>query len=279
MTTDPHDPDRTDHQALLTLATDLGRRAAALLHDAVTHERTSVQSKSTATDMVTEMDEAAERLIVEGIESARPDDGILGEEGTDRAGTSGYRWIIDPLDGTTNYLYAHPGYAVSIAIEHTSVNVHDRRTIVGVVVDPVHDELFSAVAGAGAMRNGMPITCSTETDLAHALVATGFGYDRDRRERQAQVLVAVIPQVRDIRRMGSAAIDLCSVACGRVDAYFEKGLAPWDHAAGALIAAEAGAIVGNIKGGGDLSSFVVAAPPALFSALRGRLDAAHADDC
>lgn len=279
MTSDPHDPDRTDHRALLALATDLGRRAAALLQGAVTSERTSVQSKSTATDMVTEMDKAAERLIVEGIESARPDDGILGEEGTDRAGTSGYRWIIDPLDGTTNYIYAHPGYAVSIAIEHASTEMHDRRTIVGVVVDPVHGELFSAVAGAGATRNGMPIACSTETDLAQALVATGFGYDRARRERQAQVLVAVIPHVRDIRRMGSAAVDLCSVACGRVDAYFEKGLAPWDHAAGALIAAEAGALVRNVDGGGDLSSFVIAAPPALFSPLRERLDAARADDC
>jgi len=138
--------------------------------------------------------------------------------------------------------------------------------------------VFSAVAGAGATRNGVPVSCSTETDLAHALVATGFGYDPSRRARQAEVLTRVIPHLRDIRRMGAASVDLCSVACGRVDAYYEKGLAPWDHAAGALVAAEAGVTVRNLDGDADLAPFVLAAPPALFEPLREHLRRAGADD-
>lgn len=252
--------------ALLDLAVDIAGAAADLLVDGLTRTRTTVDTKTTGTDMVTEMDRASERLIVDRILTARPDDGILGEEGTDRAGSSGVRWIVDPIDGTTNYLYGHPGFSVSIAVEVDGV------IEVGVVHDPLHNEVFTASRGAGAHRNGRPISVSTETRLAHSLVATGFSYEPERRRRQATVLAELLPQVRDIRRMGAASVDLCSVACGRVDAYYERGLQPWDHAAGALIAREAGALVGDLAGADPDVEFCLAAPPALFDRLRTLLE-------
>ena len=257
---------------LLPLATAISADAATLLVEGLGRARTSVTSKTTGTDMVTEMDRASERLIVEAILSARPHDGILGEEGTDRPGTSGVRWIVDPIDGTTNYLYGHAGFAVSIAVEVDGV------MSAGVVHDPLHGEVFTAARGRGAHRNGRSITASAVTDLSQALVATGFSYEPDRRSRQAVVLTKVIPFVRDIRRMGAASVDLCSVACGRVDAYYERGLQPWDHAAGALIAAEAGALVGDLDDGGPGFEFCLAAPPALFAQLQPLLRSSGAGE-
>jgi myo-inositol-1(or 4)-monophosphatase len=224
-----------------------------------------VGTKSSATDMVTEVDREVERLIVDGILTARPDDGILGEEGADVAGTSGYRWIVDPIDGTTNYLYGHPGFAVSIACER------DGEVVVGVVNDPLHRDVFAATRGGGATRNGESIRCSEETEIAHALVATGFAYEAERRREQGAVIARIIGEIRDIRRMGAAAVDLCSVACGRVDAYFERGLNPWDLAAGELIASEAGAEISAIEGGPARPGSVLAAPPALVEPLRALL--------
>jgi myo-inositol-1(or 4)-monophosphatase len=247
---------------LLELARSLAADAAALLVDGLGRARTTIDTKSTGTDMVTEVDRASERLLVDGILSARPHDGILGEEGTDRAGTSGVRWIIDPLDGTTNYLYGHAGFAVSIAVQVRG------ETVAGVVHDPLHHDVFTAVLGAGAHRNDRPVRASGETRLAHALVATGFSYEPVRRERQADVLRRLVPRIRDIRRMGAASVDLCSVACGRVDAYYERGLHPWDHAAGALVAREAGALVSHLDGGPEDLDFVLAAPPGLYEPLR-----------
>jgi myo-inositol-1(or 4)-monophosphatase len=248
--------------ALLELASDVARRAVDLLLDGSGRARTTVETKSTATDMVSEMDRASEQLIVSALLHARPDDGIVGEEGSATAGTSGVRWIIDPLDGTTNYLYGHPGWGVSIAAEDAD------GVVAGVVADAVHGELFSATRGGGARRNGDPIRCSAATELATALVATGFGYAANRRRGQAEVLVGLLPRVRDIRRMGAAAVDLCSVACGRVDAYFERGLAWWDLAAGALIANEAGAVVSSLDGEPVRAGSVVAAGPGLIASLR-----------
>lgn len=262
----------TEVAALVALATSTAAEAAALIVDGLTRARTSVDTKTTGTDMVTEMDRASEALILRRLLAARADDAVLGEEGTDRTGTSGVRWIIDPIDGTTNYLYGHAGFAVSIAAEIDGV------IEVGVVHDPLHREVFTAVRSEGAQRNDSPIRVSSETDLSRALVATGFSYEPDRRRRQAGVLQEVLPSVRDIRRMGAASVDLCSVACGRVDAYFERGLQPWDHAAGALIATEAGALVGDLDGGPPRFDFCLAAPPALFGPLRTALDAAGARD-
>lgn len=219
-------------------------------------------TKSTDTDMVTEFDRASEQLVVEGILRARPHDTIVGEEGTDATGTTGVSWCIDPIDGTTNFLYGLPGYAVSIA---ASV---DGLTRVGVVYVPSNDELFTATLGGGARLDARPIHCSATTDLGRALVATGFAYAAERRAVQARRVAALLPRIRDIRRLGAAAPDLCNLAAGRVDAYFEEGLGPWDFAAGALIAAEAGCTVGGIAGGPPSTAGVLAATPAVFPLLR-----------
>ncbi len=263
--TGPADPTQ-----LADLAEQAARAAAEVLAEALDQGRTSVTTKSSATDMVTEMDRAAEHLIVERLLGARPDDGVLGEEGSDRAGTSGVRWIIDPLDGTTNYVYRHPGVAVSIAAEVAGV------VEAGVVIDVVNGDVFRAVRGAGATRNRRPISVSEETDLGRALVATGFGYQPDQRRHQGRVLSLVLPEIRDIRRVGSAALDLCSVAFGRVDTYYELSLSRWDYAAGALIAAEAGAVVVDLDGAPPERAPLLAAPPALAEPLRQLLVSAGA---
>jgi fructose-1,6-bisphosphatase/inositol monophosphatase family enzyme len=251
---------------LLTLAADAAGAAAELLLARLHEARALVETKTSGTDMVTDVDRASEALLIERLLGARPHDGFLGEETGERVGTSGVRWVVDPLDGTTNYLYGFPGFNVSVAAED------EHGTVVGVVVDPSLGETYRAARGGGATRNGAPIRCSAKADLATALVATGFGYDPARRGRQGAVAAAVLPRIRDLRRMGSAAVDLCSVAGGRVDAYYERGLNPWDWAAGSLIATEAGATVGSQEELG----YCLAAPPALFDALRGLLDAAGA---
>ena len=256
---------------LLALATELAADAAALLVDGLERGRAEVSTKSTSTDMVTEMDRASEAMIVAGIRAHRPDDAIVGEEGADITGTSGVHWLIDPIDGTTNYLYGHPGFAVSIAAQV------DGAVAVGVVHDALHDEVYRAARGKGATRNGTAISASTQNELQHALVGTGFSYEPARRQRQAQVLVEVLPHVRDIRRMGAASVDLCSVACGRLDAYYERGLGPWDLAAGALIAEEAGAVLGDLRGGHASGAFVLAAAGGVFEPLRALLQRAGAE--
>jgi myo-inositol-1(or 4)-monophosphatase len=245
-----------DLEPLLALAEELAARAAELSLRRLHEPRADVRTKSTGTDMVSEVDDECERLIVEGIRAARPDDGILSEEGASADATSGVRWVIDPIDGTTNYLYGLPGYGISIAVEV------DGEVAVAVVSDPVRGERFAATRGGGATRDGEGIVVSTETDLRSALVATGFGYTPEGRTAQAELLARLIGSIRDIRRMGAAAVDLCSVACGRVDAYYERGLHHWDLAAGTLIAAEAGATVGELDDG-----TVVVAPPALYEQL------------
>ena len=261
-----------DPAELLDIAVALAAEAAALLVEGLSRARTTIETKSSGTDMVTEMDRAAERLIVDGLLAARPNDGILGEEGTDRSGSTDVRWVIDPLDGTTSYLYRQAGFAVSIGVEVEGTSV------AGVVHDPLHGDVFTAVVGGGAFRNGAGISASTETDLCRSLVATGFSYEPARRQRQADALTKLIPHIRDIRRLGAASVDLCSVACGRVDAYYERGLHPWDHVAGALIAREAGALVGHIDGSPESHDFTMAAPPALYEPLRTLLLAAGAGE-
>ena len=245
---------------LIDLAVGAATDAAELLLGALHVARATVATKSSATDMVTEMDHASELLLRERLLGARPQDGFLGEETGESPGTSGLRWVCDPLDGTTNYLYGHPGFNVSVAAED------EHGPVVGVVVDPLLGDVFTAARGGGAHRNGTKVTCADKGagDLATSLCATGFAYDPSRRRLQAHVLMRVLPSVRDIRRMGAAAVDLCSVAVGRVDAYWEKGLGPWDLAAGSLVAAEAGA---RVAGDAELG-FTLAAPPGLFDALR-----------
>ena len=257
------DQQTREHAELLALATSLALQAGRMVRDGrAAGGITQPDTKSSATDMVTEFDRASETLIVGGILAARPHDGIVGEEGTDTEGTSGVHWLIDPVDGTTNFLYGLPGYAVSIAA------CSEHRTEVGVVYVPTTDELFTATAGGGAHLNGSPIRCSTTTDLSHALVASGFSYLAARRAVQARRVAELLPQVRDLRRFGAAAPDLCYLAAGRVDVYFEEFLGPWDLAAGELIAREAGCVTGALDGGAARPASVIAANPALFERAR-----------
>jgi myo-inositol-1(or 4)-monophosphatase len=211
-----------------------------------------VERKSSRTDMVSDADRDAEAVIEEILLGERPDDGLVAEEGASSPAEDDRRWVVDPLDGTTNYLYGFPAWAVSIALEDADGGA------VGVVLDPLRGELFTAARGEGARLNGEPIRVSGCDRLETALVATGFGYDPDRRARQAAVLTTLLPAVRDIRRAGAAALDLCMVAAGRLDGYYERGLQPWDWAAGSVIAREAGAEVVELAG--EPSGLVVASP-------------------
>jgi myo-inositol-1(or 4)-monophosphatase len=227
-------------QQLLPVA----RKAALVAARLLVNERPEVlqtESKSSLVDIVTDMDRRSETAIRDVLARQRPDDSILGEEGGASEGTSGVTWIVDPLDGTVNYLYDQPSWAVSIAAEYEGL------ARVGVVAVPMLGLTFFATRGTGAYldEDGVvaQIGVSAATDVSQSLVATGFGYKRGRRGSQVRALVDILPNVRDIRRLGAAAVDLCFVASGRVDAYFERGLSPWDVAAGALIATEAGAVV------------------------------------
>ena len=202
-----------------------------------------VETKSSGTDMVSEADREAEAAIAELLGSERPDDGLLGEEGADESSASGRRWVVDPLDGTTNYLYRFPAWAVSVAVEDGD------GALAGVVYDPVANELFSAARGGGAELNGRSIHVNGADRLDTALIGTGFGYEPEVRAQQAEVVSRVLPRVRDIRRAGAAALDLCSVAAGRLDGYYERGIHRWDYAAGALIVREAGGEVVELQGG------------------------------
>jgi myo-inositol-1(or 4)-monophosphatase len=261
-----------DPDELVALAREVAGRAVRLLLDGLTRARATVETKATATDMVSALDRASEHLIVSGLLAERPDDGIVGEEGSATTGTSGIRWVIDPLDGTTNYLYGLPGWAVSIAAEDAE------GVVAGVVADGRHAEVFTATRGGGARCNGEPIACSSRAELATALVGTGFGYAAERRKAQGEVVAGLLPVVRDVRRMGAAAVDLCSVACGRLDAYYERGLEWWDLAAGGLIAAEAGAVVRSLDGGPVVAGSVLAAAPPIAAPLGDLLHSLGAQD-
>jgi fructose-1,6-bisphosphatase/inositol monophosphatase family enzyme len=210
-------------------------------------------TKSSPTDPVTEFDRAAEQLIVGRIRQRFPDDAIVGEEGAAHPGTSGLEWHVDPIDGTANFVYDLPAWCTSVAV------VDADGPLAGAVYVPVTGELFSGARGHGATLNGTPISCSQVDDLARALIGTGFSYSAERRARQAERLARLVPRVRDVRRLGSAAIDLCLVACGRLDGYYEEHLNSWDLAAGVLIAAEAGAITSDLAGGPAGAASTVAA--------------------
>jgi myo-inositol-1(or 4)-monophosphatase len=260
-------------RALLDVAVDAARIAARLVVDQRPRGQLEVTAtKSSLTDIVTAMDQLSERTIVERISATRPEDGFLGEEGARSDGSSGVTWVVDPIDGTVNYLYEIPSYAVSIAARV------DGEVVAGVVTNPVSGETWTAVRGEGAWLDGRPVRVNDPPELAMALVATGFGYSAARRSRQAEVLGQVLPKVRDVRRAGAASLDLCALATGRVDAYYEQGLKPWDLAAGGLVAREAGAVVGGLRGADAGESLVVAAPPGLFETLTELLAGLGADE-
>ena len=242
---------------LLALASDLARDAGQV-HVEGLRSTLRIETKSSPTDLVSQVDREAERLIVHRLGELRPDDAVVGEEGALGQGTSGVRWIIDPLDGTTNYVYGYPAYAVSIAVEI------EEQPRIGVVYDSSAGRLYRAIRGFGAACDDRPIHVREQPDLARALLATGFSYEAAQRERQGSVVAQVLGRVRDIRRGGTAALDLCHVAAGHVDAYWELDLSPWDYAAGGVIAREAGADVRFVQPAHGRGPAVVAAHPALM---------------
>lgn len=232
----------------LAEAVAIAREAGTILRDRYGWEH-QVRYKGPV-DLVTEADAASEALIAQRLKAAYPDHQLLAEEGTRETGDgsgSSYRWVVDPLDGTTNYAHGFPHFAVSIGLEL------DRAPLLGVVYDPLRDELFAAARGQGATLNGVPIQVSTTQLMLQSVLATGFSYDLQHRVGQAAAWQAFLVRVQSLRQTGSAALNLCYVAAGRLDGYWERGIAPWDVAAGGLIALEAGASVTDFDGGGFLA--------------------------
>lgn len=251
------------HVELRDLAIGIARAAGTV---ALTGRR-SIDSlagltKSSPTDLVTEYDQQAEATIVAMLREARPDDAIIGEEGADHAGTSGYAWHVDPIDGTTNFVYDLPGWAVSIGVEF------DGSAVAGAVFVPTLNEMFATAMGAGATLNDRPIAASNQHDLALALICTGFSYDTEQRKVQGGRVARILPAVRDLRRLGAAAVDCCYVACGRLDAYFEENVKSWDIMAGELIAREAGAVSSDFAGNAARPAEFLIAAPGIHTELR-----------
>ena len=247
----------------LALAESIARETGALLRERfVAAEHRGISSKTTDTDLVSQADLDAEALIRRRLDEERPDDAILGEEGGAAAGSSGRRWVVDPLDGTVNFLFGIPQWAVSIAVQDA-----DGNGLAGVVHDPMRDECWSAAADGPALLGGKPIHASSCAELAKAMVATGFGYDARVRESQVAVVSRLLPLVRDIRRFGSAALDLVWTAAGRYDAYFERGVQAWDVAAGGLIAARAGLEARRLEPMPPAAEGILVAPAAIVDEL------------
>jgi myo-inositol-1(or 4)-monophosphatase len=247
---------------LLRIAVDAARAAGTLLVPLFHAPASGVESKSSATDMVSEADRSSEALIRERLRAARPDDAIVGEEQEAEEGTSGMRWVVDPLDGTVNFLFGIPHWCVSIACEDRDGGV------AAVVHDPIRDETFTAARDAGAFLGGRRLAISPKTALADALIATGFSYLAEERAIAAERLTRILPRVRDVRRAGSAALDLAWTAAARVDAFYEVPAKPWDRAAGELLVREAGGITSLLDPIGPSGPGIVAAGPGLHDALR-----------
>jgi myo-inositol-1(or 4)-monophosphatase len=243
----------------LELAERAARAAGDVLMSYYGRPPEGLASKSSETDLVSDADREAERAVRNLLGAERPDDGLLAEEGSHAPGSSGRRWLIDPLDGTINFLYGFPAWAVSVALEDAG------GVAVGVVYSPVHAETFSAVRGEGARLNGRPLRVREPRALESAMVATGFSYEAARRAEQAEVIRRLLPSARDIRRAGAAALDLAWLAAGRVDAFYERGLQDWDSAAGGLLVREAGGAVAELDG--DPPGLIAAATPELLGEL------------
>ena len=249
--------------ALRVIAAEAARAAGELLRERfVAGGERAVASKSSPTDVVSEADYAAERAIRELLAARRPGDAILGEEGGETQVGEGLRWIVDPLDGTVNFLFGVPQWCVSVAVHD------DEGGLAGAVFDPLRDELFAAERGGPATLNGTPVSGSRQSDLGSSLIATGFGYESSVRTTQAAVVARVLPLVRDVRRMGSAALDLAWLAAGRYDAYYERGVQAWDIAAGSLLCECSGLVVRPLVAEGVAPAGIVVAPPGLIDELQ-----------
>jgi myo-inositol-1(or 4)-monophosphatase len=248
----------------LELAERAARAAGEVLMSYFGHAAQGLAVKSSPTDPVSDADREAEDAIQATLAAERPDDGVIGEEGANTSAGNGRTWIVDPLDGTVNFLYGMRSWAVSIALEDAD------GLALGVVLNPVDDECFSAARGEGARLNGRPIHVTRCSSLDRAMVATGFSYEADRRAEQAELLTRLLPRVRDIRRAGAAALDLAYVACGRVDAFYERGLKLWDEAAGRLLVEEAGGVVTDLRG--EPAGVLAAGTPRLAALLEQEVD-------
>lgn len=257
---------------LLILARTIACEAGDLVHSRREEGVEVAATKTAPEDIVTAADRESEDLIRGRIADARPGDGFFGEESDASASSSGLTWIVDPIDGTVNYLYGIPAYAVSIAVVEGDPDPNTWRSLASAVVNPASGEVYTASAGGGAYLGRKRLQVATGKQLSLALVGTGFSYDSRRRGLQAEAVSMLIPRVRDIRRIGAASLDLCNVASGRLDAYYEKGLKPWDHAGGALVAAEAGAKVAGLHGAEASRALTIAAEPGLFAQLEPILD-------
>ncbi len=259
------DPDAVPTELMRT-AELVAREAGDLVREALTGTVAAAETKSSGVDLVTEVDRAAEALIRRRLAELRPDDGVLGEEEGSLAGSSGLTWVVDPIDGTTNFVYGLPSYSVSVAVARAEgEDPYGWPLLAGAVHAPATGETWTAAAGHGAFADGRRLTVTGAPALATSLLGTGFAYTADRRSGQARILTAVLPTVRDIRRLGSAAVDLCLVAEGRLDVFYEQYLNPWDMAAGALVVTEAGGVVHRLGSGED--GLTVAGPAALVTEL------------
>jgi myo-inositol-1(or 4)-monophosphatase len=272
----------SDFKGAMFLAEQIAREAGDLILRGErdrSGDRPEVEStKSSPTDVVTAMDRAVEDLLRRRLAEARPGDGVLGEEAGLQAGTTGLTWVLDPIDGTVNYLYQIPAYAVSVALVTGDPTVPgDWQSVAGCVHQPVTGDTWTAASGDGAWLGGRQLRLSPVPELAEALVATGFGYRRQRRTGQARVVAGVLPWVRDIRRIGSAALDLCGVATGTLDAYYERGVNVWDIAAASLVLTEAGGALRGLRGAPPGPEMVVAGAEPLLSALAAVLTELDAD--
>lgn len=257
------------HVELLVLAERVAREAGEIAQQRI-GEQFAIDQKSSPLDLVTEVDRAVEGHVVTLLQTTRPNDGIVGEEGASVTGTSGIDWVIDPIDGTTSYVYGLPGYAVSIAATFAG------EPVAGCVFAPAIDSMYSAVVGIQSRLNGSEVRCRDTDSLGEVLLATGFSADNDRRSRQAAFIADLLPHIRDIRRMGSAALDLAAVGAGQLDAYVESGLNPWDYMAGSLIARQAGATVIVELNPVTNKAFVAALAPGVATLMIERIDMLHA---
>lgn len=253
---------------LLSVARAVALEAGALIVEARRGAVSVAAAKSSSVDVVTQVDRDAESLIRGRLAELRPGDGFFGEESGAEQGTTGLTWVVDPIDGTVNFLYGIPHYAVSIAVVEGEPDPQSWRALAGVVVNPASGELYTATAGGGAHLDAQPLRVAEATSLEQSLLATGFAYRAETRAEQGAAVAQLLTRVRDIRRMGTASLDLCAVAAGRVNAYFERTLNPWDHAAGALIATEAGAAVEGVPGARADHRFTLAAHPDSMGDLR-----------
>jgi myo-inositol-1(or 4)-monophosphatase len=256
-------------EELLILAESIARKAGALLMNRP--PKFDLDEKSGVFDFATQMDHESEKLIVAEILSARPDDGLIGEEGANRESASGITWVIDPIDGTVNYLYDIPGWCISIGVKDKNGG------LVGVVFSPATNSLWKASCGNGAYLNDVKISCNDPVALNRALVGSGFAYDIEKRKIQAALIARLLPEIRDLRRLGACAVDICHVASGSLDAYFEAGVNEWDYAAAGLIATEAGAVISIDKGiwNGE-KNMVIVAGPALHPVLSAQIRSGQA---